>query len=297
MSGRAHQELAQPLVRAEAGAMAVDRASHVFRDLHLVPKGSYFCHRLAGSARPPSRHRHARLAESISLALVPPQGYLFRFINEKVTASAKARGVVDLSKVQDVKVVPGKGNTIQLKTASGGVVQYMAATETEVVEWVSALEGAVQRICKEVAGVEDEPPKPKPAPAKSATAPSTHELIKQLERNFESVSTSPKGSGGGRHGGGGSSSHGAVGQTMVSVLGYDAVGRDAPSGSSGRGAGRDHYDSHAAPSASPYSTLNRQYSSGYTTIAGTVGLRAPGKHIPIPQPGMHAARPAQAQAC
>lgn len=44
------------------------------------------------------------------------------------TESVKPRGVVDLSKVQDVKdgrSVTGKANTVQLKTASGGSVCYV----------------------------------------------------------------------------------------------------------------------------------------------------------------------------
>lgn len=42
--------------------------------------------------------------------------------------SVKPRGVVDLSKVQDVRdgrAVTGKANTVQLKTASGGSVCYV----------------------------------------------------------------------------------------------------------------------------------------------------------------------------
>jgi hypothetical protein len=42
--------------------------------------------------------------------------------------SVKPRGVVDLSKVQDVRdgrSVTGKANTVQLKTASGGSVCYI----------------------------------------------------------------------------------------------------------------------------------------------------------------------------
>lgn len=50
------------------------------------------------------------------------------------------------------KVLPGRGNTIQLKTTSGGVVHYIASTETEVVEWVSAIEGAMAKIHKTIAG-------------------------------------------------------------------------------------------------------------------------------------------------
>eukprot|EP00798_Chlamydomonas_sp_ICE-L_P025658 gene25658-11321_t len=99
------------------------------------------------------------------------QGFLFRFMNATVTESVKPRGVVDLSKVQDVKVaasIINKPNSIQLKTSTGGTVAYVTDSETELVEWVSALELAIQKICKSAAGIEDEPattaPKPAPAP-------------------------------------------------------------------------------------------------------------------------------------
>jgi hypothetical protein len=49
--------------------------------------------------------------------------------------SDKPRGVVDLSKVQDVKdgrSVTGKANTVQLKTASGGSVCYVCESGTSL---------------------------------------------------------------------------------------------------------------------------------------------------------------------
>ncbi len=48
--------------------------------------------------------------------------------------------------------VTSKANSIQLKTASGGSVCYICNTETEQVEWMSALEGAMQKILMRVAG-------------------------------------------------------------------------------------------------------------------------------------------------
>jgi hypothetical protein len=72
-----------------------------------------------------------------------------------VSESTKPRGVVDLGKVQDVRdgrASTGKANSIQLKTASGGSVCYVCDTETEQVEWMSGLEGAMQKILKRVAG-------------------------------------------------------------------------------------------------------------------------------------------------
>ncbi|WIA22447.1 hypothetical protein OEZ85_004745 [Tetradesmus obliquus] len=123
------------------------------------------------------------------------QGYLFRFLSPDVSESVKPRGVIDLSKVQDVRdgravtgkansvqlktasggsvcyvcesvvwvnrwlqlssSVTGKANSVQLKTASGGSVCYMCKSETEMVEWISALEGAIAKIVKQLAGVDD----------------------------------------------------------------------------------------------------------------------------------------------
>ncbi|GIL49336.1 hypothetical protein Vafri_5718 [Volvox africanus] len=192
---------------------------------------------------------------------VMKQGYLFRFYNDKVTEAIKPRGVVDLSKVQDVRVVPGRANTIQLKTTSGGIVSYIAGSETEVVEWISAIEGAMQKICKHVAGEEDEPPAPQP---KAQSAKNPAEWLRQMEKGFESSAIS-----GGRSGSGGAGGHVPsrnLGSTLVSVVGYDEVpsssGAGAGAGSAG-GAYRDMYRD-----TSPYASLNRQYSGGYTPIQG-----------------------------
>ena len=88
------------------------------------------------------------------------QGYLFRFGSPDVSITSKPRGIVDLSKVQDVSDArdqTGKNNSLKLSTAQGHVC-YIADSETELVEWMSALEGAVQKIVRAVAGVQDEPP-------------------------------------------------------------------------------------------------------------------------------------------
>jgi hypothetical protein len=59
------------------------------------------------------------------------------------------------AQIQDVKPgssITGKPNSIQLKTATGGSVCYITDSETELVEWMSAIEGEVQRICRHAAG-------------------------------------------------------------------------------------------------------------------------------------------------
>ncbi len=61
--------------------------------------------------------------------------------------------------MQDVKpgsAVTGRPNSIQLKTTTGGSVCYITETETELVEWMSAIESAMQRIMKHAAGIDDE---------------------------------------------------------------------------------------------------------------------------------------------
>ena len=78
------------------------------------------------------------------------QGFLFRFSNPDVSASTKPRGVVDLSKVTDVSEAreqTGKLNSLKLSTESG-YVAYVCDSETELVEWISALEGAVSAIVR-----------------------------------------------------------------------------------------------------------------------------------------------------
>lgn len=80
------------------------------------------------------------------------QGYLFRFAGPDVTSSSKARGLVDLSKVTDVSAArdaTGRNNSLMLSTPTGRVL-YVADSETEQVEWLSALEGTVAKIVKQV---------------------------------------------------------------------------------------------------------------------------------------------------
>ncbi len=51
--------------------------------------------------------------------------------------------------VADGREATGKPTSIKLSTATGSVL-YIADSETEQVEWISALEGAVARIVKQV---------------------------------------------------------------------------------------------------------------------------------------------------
>ena len=80
------------------------------------------------------------------------QGYMFRFATPDVSPGTKPRGLVDLSKVSDVtpaKDATGRNNSLMLSTPTGRVL-YVADSETEQVEWLSAIEGAVQKIVRQV---------------------------------------------------------------------------------------------------------------------------------------------------
>lgn len=140
--------------------------------------------------------------------------------------------------------------------------------------------------------MEDEPApaKPKPKPAAAAPTPSSNpaEWLRQMERNFEANSNSPRGGGGGgasssgRHGSS-SHHHGGSGganlsSTMVSVVGYDAVPSSSGNGNGNgggynRGGGAGAADPYRVDN-SPYASLNRQYSGGYQSITGTAAVGA-----------------------
>lgn len=53
-----------------------------------------------------------------------------------------------MTDVGEARDVTGKGTSIKLTTA-GGRVCYIADSETEQVEWLSALEGSVAKIVKQ----------------------------------------------------------------------------------------------------------------------------------------------------
>ena len=79
-------------------------------------------------------------------------GYMFRFATPDVSPSTKPRGLVDLSKVSDVtpaKDATGRNNSLMLSTPTGRVL-YVADSETEQVEWLSAIEGTVQKLVRQV---------------------------------------------------------------------------------------------------------------------------------------------------
>lgn len=84
-------------------------------------------------------------------------GFLFRFLNNDLDPSLKPRGVVDLSTVTDItegSAVTGKQHSLKLCTVTGYVC-YLTDSETDLVEWMSALDKAHTEIVKRVAGVDD----------------------------------------------------------------------------------------------------------------------------------------------
>lgn len=176
---------------------------------------------------------------------VMKQGYLFRFLNSTVSESTKPRGVVDLSKIQDVKEArsaTGRANSFQLKTSSGLSVSYVAETETELVEWMSAIEGAMQKICKLVAGVEDVPVK-----ETKTVRFQSNDWVKQLEKSFDNVNTST-----------GHKDKSASSSAIVNVVGYESAPGAPTSGNYG-----GQYSS--APAA-------RSTSLNYSQISGIAGV-------------------------
>lgn len=87
------------------------------------------------------------------------QGFLFRFASPEVGPTSKPRGIVDLSQVADVtdgSNATGRPLSIKISTSNGGSKCYIVESETAQVEWISALEGAVAKILKIVAGLDDD---------------------------------------------------------------------------------------------------------------------------------------------
>lgn len=88
-------------------------------------------------------------------------------------------------------------------------MHYIADSETEQVEWFSALEGAVAKIVRAVAGLEEE----EPAPAVNNSSSSSgrdRDWANQLEKGFASMSKS--------------SSSRPNDDAMVNIVGYSGGG-------------------------------------------------------------------------
>ncbi|GMH42698.1 hypothetical protein BSKO_10617 [Bryopsis sp. KO-2023] len=142
-------------------------------------------------------------------------GHLFRFASADIDSSSKPRGIVDLSNVTDItsgRSATGKPNSLKLSTASSHIC-YLADSETDLVEWMSALENALSEIVKRAAGVEEEDT----SASKSSGGKhgGTHsDLVRELVKGFDTM---------GRGDGGGNDR-----DKMVSVVGYDNFPATAP---------------------------------------------------------------------
>ena len=123
-------------------------------------------------------------------------------------------------------------------------VHYIADSETEQVEWFSALEGAVAKIVRAVAGLEEEEPAPA-ADNRSSSSGRDRDWANQLEKGFASISKS--------------SSSRPDANAMVNIVGY----------SGGGGGGGSNHPSAARRSES-FAADNGNYGGtiSYGQIAG-----------------------------
>ena len=99
-------------------------------------------------------------------------------------------------------------------------VHYVADSETEQVEWFSALEGAVAKIVRAAAGLEEEEEAPPPQNNRSSSSSKEKDWANQLEKGFASASRN--------------SSSRPDGKAMVNIVGY--TGGGGGGGSSNRSA-------------------------------------------------------------
>lgn len=83
--------------------------------------------------------------------------------------------------------VTNRANTIKVSRIKGFVV-YMAESETEMVEWMSALEGTVSRLLKIIAGCDDEDEAPPPS---HSSASHHNSMLAQAEQSFKQRAQQP----------------------------------------------------------------------------------------------------------
>lgn len=138
------------------------------------------------------------------------QGHLFRFATRDINPASKPRGVVDLSQVSDVsdgRSTTGRSTSLKLSTATGHVC-YIADSETDLVEWMSALEKAVAEIVKRVAGVDDEEKE------SSKSSKAQNDWMQQLMEGYNVAGKGSGGTDGGRR---------RTANQMVDVVGYEPI--------------------------------------------------------------------------
>lgn len=93
---------------------------------------------------------------------------------------------LQVGEICDGRSITNRPNSIKVGQQKGHVV-YLAESETDMVEWLSALEGTLARLINVIAGVEDPPPSHE-VHADSALSSATHSnasFLKQVESDFE----------------------------------------------------------------------------------------------------------------
>lgn len=128
---------------------------------------------------------------------MPPQRvHNARFVGNRDTAvshiglvhAAPLSGrTAQVGEVCDGQAATNRANSIKVGRAKGFVV-YLADSETEQVEWLSALETTVTRLVKIIAGIDDEAA---PAGTGGAGSRSAAAMLQQAERDF--AATRPRG--------------------------------------------------------------------------------------------------------
>ncbi|CAG9462053.1 unnamed protein product [Pedinophyceae sp. YPF-701] len=198
-------------------------------------------------------------------------GYLFRFMAPNPTRDTKPRGTVDLNSASEVtSAVKETGKSASVKVTAGKDSHlFLCDSETEAVEWMSALEGAMHSAVRRAAGLSAAA-----SGAGSGLAGRLQERIAQHERSkppaaFAARAASPParrrddafdGRAGGYSGRAGPAP-GAwrdYGQVEVEVVGYD-----------GSGAGRDARPAQDARGAPPQGGVSF---GEYGAIPGVAGL-------------------------
>ena len=134
-------------------------------------------------------------------------------------------------------------------------MHYVADSETEQVEWFSALEGAVAKIVRAVAGLEEEDPAPA-VDNRSSSSGRDRDWANQLEKGFASVSRS--------------SSSRPDSNAMVNIVGYSGGGGGGGGSYSGGGGGGGSSYPSAARRSESFAAASGKYGGtiSYGQIAG-----------------------------
>ena len=215
------------------------------------------------------------------------QGFLFRFASPDVEESTKPRGIVDLSQVTDVadgNSTTGRPLSIKLSTASGVSKCYITESETAQVEWISALEGAVAKILKIVAGLDEEEEEHRQK-QEQARISGSRSLEQQLRNSLSSAMQGSKftpkveNSGSRTNYSNKSRFEGSVPQT-INIINYHGDDPGAPVMSSGQGFSAGMYPpaEFHRPSAPDFNQNRPGYGGQYINVDYTSTSGVAGAH-------------------